>query len=263
MTKVFTEMSMESMKEAAPSIFTEKASSKVSERYSFIPTSRLVDDLGVLGWKPYDAKEVKIKKNKENRQGYQKHFIRFRNPDIFISDENGIEAFPEILVTNQHDGMGSFSVHCGLFRLVCSNGLVVADKSFGKRSIRHYGYSFEEVRKVVEDFITILPGLVDKINTFKRTELTENQMAEFALKAALIRWNQKESPIDHLLLLNAKRNEDMPNNMWCVLNRIQENLIQGGYSNFKNRKVREIKNFSMDLRVNRELFELAEGFIAN
>ncbi len=257
-------MSVESMKEVAPSIFTEKASSKVSERYSFIPTSRLVDDLETLGWKPYDAKEVRIKKNKENRQGYQKHFIRFRNPDIFINDENGIEAFPEILVTNQHDGMGSFSVHCGLFRVVCSNGLVVADKSFGKRSIRHYGYSFEEVRKVVEDFITILPGLVDKINVFKRTELTENQMAEFALKATLIRWNQKkQSPIDHHLLLNPRRNEDMSNSMWCVLNRIQENLIQGGYTNFKNRKVREIKNFSMDIRVNRELFELAEQIISN
>jgi hypothetical protein len=263
MSKVFTEMSMEAMKEAAPSIFTEKASSKVSERYSFIPTSRLVDDLGILGWKPYDAKEVKIKKNKENRQGYQKHFIRFRNPDIFISDENGIEAFPEILVTNQHDGMGSFSVHCGLFRLVCSNGLVIADETFAKRSIRHYGYSFEEVRKVVEDIIVILPGLVDKINLFKQTELTDRQMAEFALRAATIRWDKKDIPIDHHLLLNPNRREDMPNTMWCVLNRIQENLIKGGYSNLKNRKVREIKNFSMDLRVNKELFELAEQIALN
>jgi hypothetical protein len=263
MSKVFNEMNLEQMKEAAPSIFTEKASSKVSEKYSFIPTSRLVEDMAVLGWKPFEAKEVKIKKNKDQRQGYQKHFIRFRNPDIFISDENGIEAFPELLITNQHDGMGSFSVHCGIFRLVCSNGLVVADKSFGKRTIRHYGYSFEEVRKVVEDFIVILPGLVDKINVFKQTELTENQMSELALKASLIRWNKKETPIDHLLLLSARRNDDMPNNMWCVLNRIQENLINGGYTNLKGRNVRAVKNFTMDLRVNRELFELAEQYISN
>ena len=48
-------------------------------------------------------------------------------------------VFPQILLTNSHDGKNSFQFQAGLYRLICSNGLVIADTQFEAVKIRHMG----------------------------------------------------------------------------------------------------------------------------
>jgi hypothetical protein len=52
----------------------------------------------------------------------------------------------ELFLTNSHDGFNSFQFRVGIYRLVCSNGLVVADEEFSAFRIRHKGYTFAELR---------------------------------------------------------------------------------------------------------------------
>ena len=66
-------LSKENMKSLAPSIFAEKPSSEVSKHYTHIPTTKVIDDMELLGWKPIDAKEVKARK--KATRGFQKHLI--------------------------------------------------------------------------------------------------------------------------------------------------------------------------------------------
>ena len=72
-------LSKENMKSLAPSIFAEKPSDEVSKHYTHIPTTKVIDDMELLGWKPIEAKEVKARKS--STQGFQKHLIVFRNDD--------------------------------------------------------------------------------------------------------------------------------------------------------------------------------------
>jgi len=246
-------LTLDQIKAVAPSVFTEAKASHLTDKYIQTPTSRVVEDLMNLGWQVTKAQEVKSRKYK----GFQKHVIVFRHPDIMIKGANGDDAFPQILLTNSHDGKAAFNFRVGIFRLVCSNGLVVSDADFNNVSIRHINYTFETLQSKIQEVIAKLPGLVQKINLFKSTQLSEDQMMEFATKAATLRTKQKVNIMD---LLNADRVEDQGSDLWVVFNRVQEKLLGGSYKAGK-RKARSVKNFQKDIQINEQLFELAESYL--
>jgi hypothetical protein len=73
----------------------------------------------------------------------------------------------------------------GLFRLVCSNGLVIASEQFTDLKIRHINYSFEELRELTNRVILELPAQVDLMTQMKNFELNREQMLDMALKMYL------------------------------------------------------------------------------
>ena len=57
--------------------------------------------------------------------------------------------------------------------------------------------------------------------------------------------------------------QDKGNNLWTVLNRVQEKLMGGTFkynNGKKERKARSIKNFTQDMKLNSQLWELAEAY---
>jgi hypothetical protein len=245
--------SLEQIKSMAPSVFTTDKAPHLTDKYVQTPTSRVVEDLMSMGWQVTKAQEVKARKGK----GYQKHLVVFRHPDITIKGKDGDDAFPQILLTNSHDGKAAFNFRVGIFRLVCSNGLVISDADFNNVSIRHINYTFETLQTKIQEVINKLPGLVHKINLFKSTQLTEAQMADFAQKAAALRTKKTVNIMD---VLTADRPQDAGNDLWVVFNRIQEKVIGGSYK-AGNRKARSVKNFQKDIELNEQLFELAESYL--
>jgi hypothetical protein len=89
-------LSKSELKEVCPVIFADKASNEVSKHYTHIPTSKVIDDMELLGWKVVDAKAVKARKN--STKGYQKHLVVFRNPDVVINGKNDDTVFPQVLL---------------------------------------------------------------------------------------------------------------------------------------------------------------------
>jgi hypothetical protein len=174
-----------------------------------------------------------------------------------IKGKDGDDSFPQILLTNSHDGKAAFNFRVGIFRLVCSNGLVISDADFSNVSIRHINYTFESLQAKVAEMITKLPNLVQKINLFKSTELTEDQMTDFAQKAMQLRTKERVSIMD---VLTPDRPQDRGNDLWVVFNRVQEKLLGGSYRAGK-RKARSVKNFQKDIELNEKLFELAEAYL--
>lgn len=128
----------------------------LSKKYSFIPTTRVMSAFADKGWYPVKAQEVRAK---EERIGFQKHLIRFRREG---SAPVLREIHPEIVLTNSHDGLASFKVMAGLFRLVCSNGLVVSEGGFNSISIRHMGYTDQEVHRAIEQVSDTVPAIVTR-----------------------------------------------------------------------------------------------------
>ncbi len=256
-----------------PVAFKEKMTNKeianlgLSKHYSFVPTSKVINDLRSLGWNPVDAQQVKARKKETN--GYQKHMITFEN-DSYKTE--GATEYPQLLLTNSHDGGNAFTLSAGIFRLVCSNGLVIKTEDYGTSRLVHKGYSFESIQRLVNDFVATIDETLARITDMKKVELNRDQQMEFAKQAALLRFTEKsynEENIDKVLdlddLLNVERAEDAGNGLWEVYNRVQESLVQGKYQylggNKKFRKARPIKNFKQSIHVNKKLSELAFAYV--
>lgn len=255
-------LTKEQIKEKAKSVFAENGSSNTSEKYSHIPTFKVIEDMEKLGWHVTDVKEVKARKN----VGYQKHLVVFRNPDIMIDGADGDTVWPQVLLTNSSDGKNAFTFRAGLFRLVCENGLVISTQDFADLKIRHFGYDFSELQKTITMMVEKLPLTVESMNKFKQTQLTDKQIEEFAKKALEIRFGEakvKRVTIDFNEFTKPTRKEDEGNDLWSVFNRVQEKIIDGDFKygfSTQIRKARKIKNFTKDINVNSQLFELASEY---
>jgi len=252
------------IKTKASSIFTAKGAPGTSEKYAHISTDQIVKDMAKLGWGVVDAKQVRARKD----EGYQKHLVVFRNNNIVINGEDGDHAYPQILLTNSHDGKNAFTFTAGLFRMVCENGLVICSKEFENLKIRHYGYDFEELKNVIGTIVEKLPLTVESMNSFKKKKLRKAQIEEFAKKAAAIRFGVEQLQnitIDYNKLIEPTREEDKGNDLWSVFNVVQEKLVHGMFeytAGTKLRKARKIKNFKQDLDLNAKLYELAVEYAA-
>ena len=244
----------------------------VTDRYLFVNTETIIDDLDKLGWMPVTAA---MRKNRGKDTIFSKHMVSFQNPNIKITSKDGDDAFPRIIMTNSHDGLQAFKFSVGIFRLVCSNGLVVADEKFSEFKIRHKGYTFAELRDVVAQAVKDLPNKVEVLNKMRNKILTQDEKQKLALDALLIRAGitpdsdkAKEFEYDQETIqdiLEPKRKEDQGDDLWKTFNVIQEKITQGEFhaalKGAKVRKVRKIKSFEKDLQVNKELFKLATALV--
>ena len=263
-------MTREQIQEVCPVAFTKTPSSEVSKHYTHIPTNRVIDDMEKLGWGVITAQQVAARK--KDTKGFQKHMLVFRHPDLMVEGQDGDNVWPQIIMTNSHDGKNSFTFQAGMYRFVCSNGLVIADQEFGKMKIRHMGYDFETLRGTIEEMVEKLPLTVESMNKFKQTELSKPQKYDLARKALATRFKvQKDQKVDQVYkidldaFLTPVRKEDKGDDLWSVFNLVQERVVTGDFeyiSGVKLRKAREIKNFKQDLDVNQKLFEVAKEFAA-
>ena len=256
-------LSQDEIKRSAPSVFTKTAFDSLSSKYTHIPTSQVIEDMAKLNFFVTECKEIKARK----RVGFQKHLLIFRNPDLVINGEDGDVIHPQILISNSHDGSSSFIFQSGLFRCICSNGMVVSTQDFDKLKIRHMNYTFEELQDKIKFMIEQLPLTVESMNKMKSTQLNEDQARDLAKRSLTARFDEDEIDalnIDLDALLDPIRPEDKANDLFTVFNRIQEKILGGDFnymSGTKIRKARKVKNFQQDIKINAHLYAVASEFV--
>ena len=183
--------------------------------------------------------------------------------DVVINGDDGDTVFPQILLTNSHDGKNSFQFQAGLYRMICSNGLVIADTQFEAVKMRHMGYTFEDLQIKIKEMVAKLPLTVESMNKMKETILEETEIPSFAREAIATRFNKEELrriEVDLKDLTFPIRKEDEGNDVWSVFNVVQEKLLTGDFNyraGGKVRKAREVKNFKQDMLINKRLFDVA------
>lgn len=261
-TLTMTPLTLDEVRQAAPQAFAQAPKSGLSARYTFLPTSRIIEDMDRLGWKVQSAKTGKSRSPINAEFG--NHVIKFFHPDVFIKDQDGnVESYINVVVMNNHTGMGSFKFELGIFRLVCSNGLVIKDKDMGSFNIRHSGYSFEDLRETLNKVLDSLPDMVGRINEYNKVILSKEAQADFAQKAFALRSYQERPLTEEELkeFLQPRRKEDEGDSLWTILNRVQESVLKGGYhitnKKGKVRKAKSIRNIQKDVQLNQQLWELA------
>ena len=181
-------LSTSEIKQRCPLAYaTTPTNPKVSDKYVQANTSTVIDDMAKLGWYPVEAKQKKARKNSSGIQSF--HMIAFQNPEVKIMQGEDVEAYPRIILTNSHDGMASFRFRVGLYRCICSNGLVICDENFADLTIRHINYTFDDLRHLVVKTMSELPAYIEIMNKMKTTTLNKEQKYDLALKMMKIRKN--------------------------------------------------------------------------
>ena len=255
-------ITLSELKMALPQAFVEAPSSRVSAKYSFIPTSVILTDLDKLGWKIREIKNPKYKSTANQSHG--KHLVRLYNPDIHIS--NGADQnFVEIALYNSSNGLSKFKMEIGIFRFVCENGMVVKSHDFGSINMRHLGYSFDTLKASIDEMISKLPELAGKINQFTAKELTTSEIQGLARAAYDLRGSGRTPNAEEIAeILKVRRPQDAGNSLWVVLNRLQESVVRGGNmfidARGRMRTQKPLINLDKSLKANQELWELAESY---
>lgn len=256
-------------------LHTTPTNPDVSDKYVHANTMTVVEDLAKLGWFPVQAKQCRNKKNSSGIRSF--HMIALQNPDVKITKtlDNGekiVDTYPRIILTNSHDGFNSFKFMVGLFRLVCSNGLVVCNNQMVDMSIRHINYDFEELRRIVASAIEQVPGIVNTMNEMRTIMLTDEQKTALATEVVKIRKGVEDDEnyvVDAEVvedILTPVRSEDNGNDLWTIFNICQEKMIKGGFGlqskTNKLRKQKGITSIKNDIEFNQKLWLSATNLLA-
>lgn len=251
----------------APSVFADVAHESTSARYTQIPTIQIVDALRGEGWMPVYAAETNVRN--ESKKGYAKHLLRFRHADDISRTLNVQDKFPEIVMLNSHDGSSSYNLSAGIFRLACSNGMIVADSTLEKQCVRHSGEIIGNVIEGVYSIVNDLPLVHEKVDAFKNISLNAAEQHAFAKASMALRWDEDNMPVTPDKVIAPNRYEDRSNDLWTTLNRVQENIIRGGLRGYsrdslgrpKRTTTREVKSVAENVRLNKALWLLADEML--
>jgi len=254
-------LTKEQIMEKAPAVLSVKPMSNVSNKYIFISTEKVIDSLAKNGWQVSDVDQMHtLKSRKKDIPSYKQHLVRFRNEKLAIDKEN----IPELILVNSHDRSKPFRFYAGLFRLICSNGLIIAESKFESIEFRHIGIDGKEIIEVLQKSSERIKGIFSQIKIMKQIILSPQNKTDIARRAINMKWKDTSvvTPSD---LLTPKREEDKKDDLWTVYNVVQENLMKGGvtvstgFKRFKHTKA--IRNISENVRVNTKLWEIVESKI--
>jgi hypothetical protein len=92
----------EELMQHVPSVFGEDKHDSRSEKYTYIPTITLLENLKREGFQPFFACQSRVRD--QSRREHTKHMLRLRR----AGQING-QQVPEIIILNSHDGASVFS----------------------------------------------------------------------------------------------------------------------------------------------------------
>lgn len=261
------------LRKLVPAAFSETFSPNLTDKYSHFSTQLFLDAFKKIGWEPYSAKQ-------NGSSIHSRHMIRMMNPDLDYIQVKGDKIKPQLIIDNSHDGFSKAQIHLGVFRLICSNGLVISTPGLST-SIKwlHVGINQQVMIDILSETAEQYKVIGSNISNMQQIQLLRDQKQEFAIKALAYRDPQKfinedgtindkkiHSMIDIADIYEPVRTEDESDDLWTLFNVIQERTVNGLFETTspKGRKSspKIITNSKRNLEYNKKLWTLAESFMA-
>ena len=241
----------------APAALGNRADNRVSDRYSFVPTDKVIDLLEKEGWNLQKARQVTSRTwNPETA----KHHLTFAHERMSRADLAVGDSVPRLDMINAHNGLGTYKLLAGIFRFVCSNGLIVSERDFGHVKLRHIGFSEKDVIKASQAVIENVSKLSEVVDEWQGLDMNMGQIRSFGEEAAALRWDGDTATEMAENLIRPRREQDKRSDLWTVFNVVQENLMKGGFSNSDTgRRARPVKNIDKTVTYNQGVWELASN----
>jgi len=260
-TKIAQDVSVQKLREIikqnAPAVLATEPSGNVSERYEFVNTWHYIRSAMKLGWK---VTEVSQQKSRKTNPTHGKHIVKLQHGDYKVGEDH-----IQMIITNSHDKTYRFKVEVGVFRLVCSNGLVIPIRTDISVTTKHMGFTASEM---LVDILKRTEELQEVGKTLKEMQhriLTPEEVREFAELALSVRSDKIDLPENVDVILERVRPQDEGNDLYTVFNVVQEHLTQGGVmlktTSGKTRKLRGLAAGFGNYEFNRDLGHLALEFL--
>lgn len=251
-------MSDDQIRRVAPSVFAETKYGAMSDKYAYISTSQVVTALRKEGFQPVRA--LQSRSRIEGKEFFTRHMVVFRTPDDSMPLARVGDIRPEIILINSHDGTSSYQLHAGLFRMVCTNGLVIADSMLASIKILHFGRIVDSVIEGSFSIAQALPDVLGKVDAWRSLALPERAQTAYAEAALTLRYGDGHRPVEASDILTPKRREDQGNDLWSVYNRVQEHVMRGGVAGRRsdNRRTttRSVSAVNQTMRLNKGLWTI-------
>lgn len=240
-----------------PSVFGEDKHASRSDRYSYIPTITLLENLQREGFQPFFACQTRVRD--QSRREHTKHMLRLRRTGQITGQQ-----VPEIILLNSHDGSSSYQMLPGYFRAICTNGLVCG-QSFGEVRVPHRGNVVERVIEGAYEVLGVFDWVEEKRDAMQSLLLPPPARHALANAALKYRFGEDYQPVTVSQLLTPRRREDYSDDLWTVYQRVQENLMKGGLSGRtaqgKSNRTRAVTGIDGDVKLNRALWVMAENML--
>ena len=242
-----------------PAVAQTQARSDRTERYVQIPTRKIITMLEGEGY-AFSRAMVKPSRSKIRDPAFARHQVIMRRAGE--ADDHGLGLTAEIIIDNSSDGSSSLRLMAGVFRFICSNGIIVGEV-YGQDRIRHSGNEAADVLQRVAALSKNTAPLFNKIAQWSKTPLTQPQSMEFARLASTLRWGDAER-FDVNEILKVRRAGDDNNDLWTVFNRAQESTVRGGLvgrsPSGRAATSRPLSAIGQSTEFNAKLWTLAEDF---
>ena len=254
-------LTMAQIQAVAPAVFSEAPDNmEVSERYAYISTISILERMMNSGFQCYEVAQQRP--HKRDKDPYMKHMLRLRHESAMKYAKKIGDSIPEIILINAHNGTATFRLFGGLFRLVCTNGMMVGDM-YESLIVRHTGGEetglavLQSSYEVIEDQF---PRMVEDINLMRQVKLDVKQQIDLATAALSIRYNGGQGNMSPQQALSTRREQDNHPDAWHVMNRIQENVIEGGmetqsFMYQRRHTIRPVESVDARTRINRGLWD--------
>jgi hypothetical protein len=122
-----------------------------------------------------------------------------------------------------------YELRLGIFRLVCSNGLIVSRGAFPAYCVAHRGKVVDEVVASALRVSGQFEGLAAQVERMEARQLTRDEQLHFAERAIALRFPDPTRRGMHpSQLLTVRRPEDLAGDLYTITNRVQEHLCRGG-----------------------------------
>jgi len=264
--------SIDEIRDHAPAAFSTHESPKLSNRYSFVPTLDLLEAFSKINWFPTYAKQ-------NGSSPYSRHMVRLANPDLGFMDLKSDKVKPQIILDNSHNGGSPAQVHMGLFRLVCTNGLVIAMPGmYTSVKLRHIGIDLDELKQLMNIVAEQYTTVGKHIGKMQQHTLNQDQREEFVIRAIANRephvFIKEDGTIDTkkvtkivnpAQIIQPLRGEDEREDLWTIFNVVQERLVKGEFERHtlsgRRSKPRGISNATRHIDFNKNLWTLAESYM--
>ncbi len=256
------------VRSVAPSIFAEDKHASRSSRYTYIPTGAVLAGLEKEGFRVTEVRQGGSRD--DEKRAFTKHMVRLRHASDAGQMVAG-DSVRELILVNSHDGTSSYQLMSGLFRIVCSNGLITCENGQMQR-VAHKG---DIINNVIEGAYTLLEDsklIGSRVGELQGLQLSAPESEAFAAAALALRFNDKDdngeikaAPVSPAQVLRPVREADVGSDMWRTFNRVQEHLINGGAGYVhraangrrSRRETRPVNSIDGNVSLNRALWVLA------
>lgn len=260
-------LTLDRVRQLAPSAFSTTKASHLTDKYVSLHTADLIPVLADYGYEPVQAAQ---KRSRKASPDHTTHILAFAKPN---SLQDGIRS--EIILMNSHDGTGAVRLYAGVFRAVCTNGLIAGD---GFQSRIYHSKALTGFEEMLRNTVATLPDLMGRIDKMRGVSLSVGQAHDMAIAGVATRWDDYTGQQRGAYavaqtvkdVMNVRRNGDEGYDAFTVFNRIQEGVIRGNamirsitetHPEGVMRKARPINSIKEAVRINRELWDIADEFV--